>query len=81
MIAVGFLGLAETFGLGRKDMPIPLVMVAMLIGTGLIWILVERKRFNLTIVSSAGETHALTSRDEEYIRKIVGAINEAIVHS
>jgi len=38
-----------------------------------------KKSYNVTIVTSAGETHAVTSKNPKYIRKVVGAINEAII--
>jgi hypothetical protein len=60
------------------------VMAIVSVGAGVLVIArsgkaLGKERYNVTIVSSAGEKRALTSEDQEYIRRIVGAINEAIV--
>ena len=39
-----------------------------------------RPKFIVQIGSASGETKALESEDEAHIRKIVNAMNEAIIH-
>jgi len=66
------------------DVIIAIVMAIIFVGAGVLVIARSGKargvnRYNVTFVTSARETQALTSKDEEYIRKIVGTINEAMV--
>lgn len=58
------------------------VGVLLLSAVGLAWAVWSlrhhRPTFHVTISSTAGEKHALSSYDKGYILKIVGAINDAI---
>jgi hypothetical protein len=78
LIIVGGLGLLG--GLASKDgVLVGLIIGAIIIGLGVLWLRAVKADYHVTIASSSGEGNALTSRDRPYIQKIVDAINEAIV--
>jgi multisubunit Na+/H+ antiporter MnhC subunit len=78
LIIVGALGALG--GLASKDGVVPALIVgAIVIGLGVLWFRAAKPDYHVTIASSSGEGNALTARDKGYIKKIVDAINEAIV--
>lgn len=46
---------------------------------GVIWAMALKKQYVVRIGSASGESNALISQDQEYIQKIVNAMNKAIV--
>jgi Family of unknown function (DUF6232) len=57
---------------------VQLVALLILVG-GVILAVTAKPTYSVKFASSAGETNALLSKDQEYIAKIVNAVNEAIV--
>lgn len=53
---------------------------AVLIGLGILWLRSIKDIHHVRLVTTSGETDALSSLNAEYIGSVVGAINEAIVH-
>ncbi|HTA27426.1 MAG TPA: DUF6232 family protein [Bacteroidia bacterium] len=47
---------------------------------GIVWLLSLKTWYDLRISTAAGETDAVTSKDEDYIRKIATALNQAIIY-
>ena len=77
---VGSLGMAADSS-QRDKAP---AIFAFLLGVGIaaaviLWLLKRRHSYHVAIASASGEGHALTSKDKDYIEKIVASINEAIV--
>jgi len=81
LIVVGTLGVFVSFGVFAHD-----------VGSGFIWLVISggviamgifsrsfKPSYNVTIATSSGEIRALTSKNKDYIAKIVDAINEAVV--
>jgi len=54
------------------------ILGGILIVAGIFWILPNDK-YSVKIITNAGETYSLTSKNREYIQKIVDALNEAII--
>jgi hypothetical protein len=89
VVAIILVGIGLVFGLGgfvslgssrnHDYSAVVTAIVAIVLGVFGVLILLGKPSYNVTIVSSAGETQALNSRDQEYIQKIVKSINEAIV--
>jgi hypothetical protein len=81
VIVIGLLGVWVGTSESQKRLWGLIVPSIVAIGVGALMLIGGKKRYSVTIVSStvAGETDALTSEDPEYIRKVVEAINEAIV--
>jgi len=53
---------------------------AAIIGLGIWWFRSIKNVYHVRLVTASGERDALGSRNMEYVGKIVGAINQAIVH-
>lgn len=47
---------------------------------GVIWFLLQKTYYHVQLHTAGGETNALKSKQKEYVEKVVGAINEAIIH-
>jgi uncharacterized protein DUF6232 len=56
-----------------------LIIGAVLVGAGVLWLRAAKPDYHVAIASSAGERPAMTHKDKAYIEKVVDAINEAIV--
>jgi hypothetical protein len=68
-IVMGSLGYFLFFG----------IPAAFLIGIALWWRSRMKPNYHVCLASATGESHALTSKDQDYIEKVVNSINEAIV--
>ena len=72
-------GLFATFGgLSQQDLNVGLAGIAAL-ALGIWMLRSARTKYIVKIGSASGESNALRSQDEGYIREIVKAMNEAIV--
>lgn len=71
----GLAGLVEGVGAGL----VGLVISGGIITAAIAWMRKSRANYHVTISSSSGEAHALTSKDRNYVEKIVASINDAIV--
>lgn len=49
------------------------------LGVGIVWWRRLKPDYHVVILSTSGEIKSLTSKDEAYIQRIVGSINDAIV--
>jgi hypothetical protein len=58
----------------------PAVLSTLLGGIGLLWVLLSKTQYAVRITAAGGESNALISYDMDYIKGVVGALNEAIVH-
>lgn len=73
-VFVGAIGLACLFGSGIIFL-IGLVFIA----AAAIYLMVSKPQFTVVLNTSSGETQALASEDKEYIERVLGALNKAIV--
>lgn len=48
-------------------------------GLGVAWLLVQKTMYHVMLTTAGGETSALSSKQRDYIEKVVQALNEAIV--
>ena len=78
-IVVALVGiiLAACGGIGDTSLWIILGVLALL--TGIVMAVITKPSYIVRLGSASGESDALSSKDQEYIREIVGAVNEAIV--
>lgn len=51
-----------------------------LVALGIIWYISIKDLFSVRISTNAGEANTLVSKDEPYIKKVVNALNNAIIH-
>ncbi len=49
------------------------------LAVGGIWWFLQKSNFHVLLTTAGGETTALTSKQREYIQKVVQALNDAIV--
>ncbi len=56
-----------------------IILGLVLIGAAIAWFISKKPTYHVGLVTASGEAKALGSTDPEYIRKIVNAINEAII--
>ncbi|WP_300752661.1 DUF6232 family protein [Janthinobacterium sp.] len=52
---------------------------AMVLLPGIIWLLLQRTHYTVTLASASGEHRALKSRIKPFVREVVDAINQAII--
>ena len=48
-------------------------------GAGIAWLVLQKPMYHVVLTTAGGETSALSSKQREYIQKVVQALNEAIV--
>lgn len=65
--------------LDSSSIPAGFIGVALLIG-GIAWWRMLKSDFSVVLMSASGEAKAYTSKDGDFVSKIVNAVNEAIVH-
>jgi hypothetical protein len=58
----------------------PTVLSALLGGIGVLLVLLSKTQYVVRIIAAGGESDALFSYNLNYLRGVVGALNEAIVH-
>lgn len=51
-----------------------------ILAIGILWLRSKKPTYAVKLTSSSGEVQACSSQDEEFVVKIVNAINDAIVH-
>jgi len=56
------------------------VVGLIILAGAIIYALGQKTEFSVLLTTSSGEVKALTSRDSEFISKVVGALNDSIVH-
>ena len=56
------------------------ILGGMLLVGGIVWIAMQKPTFAVGLSSASGEAHAITDENEESIKSIVNALNEAIVY-
>jgi len=54
-------------------------VVGLLGGSGVAWLFMQYTVYHVMLTTAGGETSALSSKQREYIEKVVHALNEAIV--
>jgi hypothetical protein len=69
-------GLGVLLLLGGKD---TIIGALILIAIGVVWWRSQKTTYTVVLSSASGETDAFTSTDEEYVRNLVNALNDAIV--
>ena len=72
LIIVGLFGLAA-----GKD---GIIVALLLIGGGIAWLIAQKSDYSVLLTSASGEVKAYTSKDKDFVGKIINAVNEAIVH-
>jgi hypothetical protein len=66
--------------LGSKSGAAPaLALGGLIAGVGILGFFSSKPEYHVTIASSSGEVRALSAKNEAYIKKVVDAVNEAIV--
>jgi hypothetical protein len=78
LAVVGALFLFAGFGEGEGAGCAAFLGVVLLV-TGILYAISQKNVYWVRIGSASGETNALSSRDRDYIEKIVAAMNDAIV--
>lgn len=77
------LGLAVFFGWLSNgissEMVVPILFGAALFAIGLLIFIKQRPTFHVLLRSASGETKALSNKDGDLVKRIVGALNEAVV--
>lgn len=51
-----------------------------IIALGIWWLLSIKNEYAVRISTNAGEANSITSKNRDYIQKIVNALNDAIIH-
>ena len=72
-VILGLIGLA---GLGGKDTTI---VALIFLAAGIAWFILNKPKYSAVLRSASGEAEALTSKDSDFISRIVKALNEAII--
>ena len=68
---IGFISL----GFGDSGIAIGILLII----AGIAWFILNKPTFVVVLSSASGEQEALSSKDEEFISRVVNALNEAIV--
>ena len=71
---IAFVVVGVLFLLGSAAVGIGLIVI------GGIWLALQKTYYHVSLTTAGGETKALTSDQQEYIDKVVRALNDAIVH-
>jgi Family of unknown function (DUF6232) len=53
--------------------------VVMFLLPGVAWLALQRPKFAVVLSSASGESRALVSKDQEFVRRVVSALNDAII--
>ena len=56
------------------------ILGGLLAVVSVVLIVMKKSEYAVRISTNAGEANSLTSKDKEYIEKIVNALNDAIIH-
>jgi len=56
-----------------------IILGLILAGIAIAWFIAKKPTYFVGLVTASGESRALSSKDADYISKIVNAINEAII--
>ncbi len=75
-IILGMLGLGSLVGGEASSLIIGLIII----GLAILWWIKQKPELTVVLNSSSGEAQALTSKDVDYINKIIEALNNSIVH-
>jgi len=67
-----FLGILSAIGGGYVGLVVS--------GIGALWWYMQKTTYHVMLHTSGGETSALKTYQREYLNKVVGALNDAIVH-
>jgi len=67
------------FGIALDSILVGLVVGGAIIALGVWLFTLAKPRYTVRLGSASGETDALSAKNEEWIRKIVNAVNEAII--
>ena len=74
-IIMGIIGVLALAGGGS----VAIVGLFLIAGAVAMWFL-QKPAFHVLLNSASGENTALTNKDEQFITKVVAALNDAIVH-
>ena len=77
MILFGLFGIAAYGFMGSAFGVIEMGVVAAL---GILWFRSKKPSYIVRLTSASGETEAYVSKNGEFVSRVVGAINDAIVH-
>ena len=72
MILIGIGSLSS----GRDNLIVGVIFIA----GGVAWIVRAKPDYSVVLRSASGEEKAYTSKDKDFVNKIVSALNDAIVH-
>lgn len=74
-LILGFIGLLAMTGGGGA-----LLVGLLIVGGAIAWWFSQKPEFSVLLSSASGEVKALASPDGDFISKVVGGLNDAIVH-
>jgi len=77
LIVVGILLALGSFGGGSSG---GVIISLLLIGGAIWWWISQKPLYSVLLNSSSGESKALSSKDGEFISKVVSALNDSIIH-
>jgi hypothetical protein len=72
LIAIGLLAM-----FGGKD---TIVVALLFLAGGIAWWFLAKAKYHVVLSSASGKATALSSSDRDWIARVVGALNDAIVH-
>jgi uncharacterized membrane protein len=79
--ALGALGgLAPALAGSGDERWLPLVLSAILLTLGIVWLRSVRPTYHVMLATAGGERQGLTSQDEGVVDRVTAAIADAIVH-
>lgn len=61
---------------GGKD---TIIGALIFLAIGIAWFILNKPKYSVVLSSASGEAEALTSKDSDFISRIVKALNEAII--
>ena len=73
------IGSVGAFSSGAGTGMTVLLVAGCIVAIAIVWIRACRPTYHVVIASASGEVQALSSQERDYVDKIVGSINDAIV--
>lgn len=71
-------GLAAMIGLGQTEI-VTIIVGIVVLAVGILWLRALRPTYHVLLRSASGEARALSSKDREWVERVVKALNDAIV--
>lgn len=75
LIILEFIGISR----GESVASLSIIHWAVILLPGLIWLLLQRTHYTVTLASASGESRALKSKIRPFVSEVVEAVNKAII--